>query len=97
MCMYGRACLCLCVLRWHVYTNAYSENENPGIQRAFFCKAFIERAFVYMACGMGFGGGSRGFNIALVLVFVMGLCFLKFVAVQRASRERERETGISLT
>ena len=31
---------------------------DPGIQKAKR-KAFIERAFVYMAVGMGFGGGSR--------------------------------------
>ena len=46
----------------------------------------------------GFGGGSRGFNIALVLVFVMGTLYLeacrrtKGFLAREIERARERET-----
>ena len=51
--------------------------REPSDSKGLKEQGLYRKGFVYMACGMGFGGGSRGFNIALVLVFVMGTLYLE--------------------
>ena len=69
----------------------YPEFQCPGIQKALKRKAFIERAFVYMAVGMGVWWRFKSSNITLMLVFVMGTLYLEVCRRPKGFLARERE------